>query len=138
MSSVSRAVRSCLNSGMAAIVRMLWSRSESLMIRTRRSLAIATSILRIEAACWASLVSNLMRSSLVTPSTMAVMSLPNSRLEVVERDAGVLDGVVEQGGGHGDVVEPEVGDDPGHRERVLDVGLAGTAVLAAVGLREVR
>ena len=104
------------------------------MIRTRRSLAIATSILRIEAACWASLVSNLMRSSLVTPSTMAVTSLPKSRLEVVEGDAGVLDGVVEQGGGHGDVVEAEVGDDPGHRQRVLDVGLARPPVLPAVGL----
>ena len=57
------------------------------------------------------------------------------RLEVVEGDAGVLHGVVEERGGHGDVVEPEVGHDPGHRERVLDVGLARPPVLAAVGLR---
>ncbi len=78
MSRVSRAVRSCLCSGMAAMVRMLWRRSESLMMRTRRSLAMATSIFRIDAACWASLVSNLMRSSLVTPSTMAVTSAPKS------------------------------------------------------------
>ena len=56
-------------------------------------------------------------------------------LEVVEGDAGVLDGVVQQGGGHGDVVEPEVGDDPGDGEGVLDVGLARPPVLPAVGLR---
>ena len=37
------------------MVRMLCSRSASLMISTRRSRAIATSILRIVAACCASL-----------------------------------------------------------------------------------
>jgi hypothetical protein len=42
------------------------------------SLAMATSILRIVAACCASLESNLTRSSLVTPSTMAATSSPNS------------------------------------------------------------
>ena len=50
---------------------MLWSRSASLMISTRQSLAMATNILRTVAACWASLESNWRRSSLVTPSTMA-------------------------------------------------------------------
>ena len=127
-------MRSCFHAGSAASVRMLCSRSASLMIRTRRSLAIATSILRIVAACWASLESNLMRSSLVTPSTMPATSGPNSAVDVVERDAGVLDRVVQQRGGDGDVVEPEVGDDRGHRERVVDVGLARLADLAAVGV----
>ena len=37
---------------------MLWSRSDSLMMRTRTSFAIATSILRIVAACCSSLESN--------------------------------------------------------------------------------
>ena len=64
---------------------MLWSRSASLMIRTRTSLAIATSILRIVAACWASFESNWMRSSLVTPSTMAATAGPKSRLDVGRR-----------------------------------------------------
>ncbi len=77
MSSVSWAVRSCFQAGMAATVRMLCSRSDSLMISTRRSLAMATSILRTVAACWASFESNLRRSSLVTPSTMAATSGPN-------------------------------------------------------------
>ncbi len=78
MSSVSWAVRSCFQAGIAAMVRMLWRRSDSLMIRTRRSFAIATSILRMVAACCASFESNLSRSSLVTPSTMAATSAPNS------------------------------------------------------------
>ena len=61
------------------MVRMLCSRSASLMIRTRRSRAMATSILRMVAACWASRESNWTRSSLVTPSTMAATSLPKAR-----------------------------------------------------------
>ena len=39
---------------------------------------MATSILRMVAACWASVDSNSSRSSLVTPSTMAATSAPNS------------------------------------------------------------
>ena len=64
--------------GSDAIVRMLCRRSASLISRTRTSLAIATSILRIVAACCASLESNSSRSSLVTPSTIAPTSSPNS------------------------------------------------------------
>ena len=78
-------MRRCLNSGSDAIVRMLWSRSASLMSRTRMSLAIATSILRSVAACWASLESNWSRSSLVTPSTMAATSAPKLALDVARR-----------------------------------------------------
>jgi hypothetical protein len=46
------------------------------MMSTRRSRAIATSILRIVAACCASLESNCRRSNLVTPSTIAATSAP--------------------------------------------------------------
>ena len=53
MSSVSWEVRFCFHSGMAAIVRMLWSRSASLMMMTRGSRAMAMSILRKVAACCA-------------------------------------------------------------------------------------
>ena len=42
------------------------------------SFAIATSILRMLAACWASLESKCTRSSLVTPSTIDETSGPNS------------------------------------------------------------
>ncbi len=48
------------------------------MISTLQSLAMATSILRTVAACWASFESNWSRSSLVTPSTMRATAGPNS------------------------------------------------------------
>ena len=57
---------------------MLCSLSASLMMSTRRSLAIATSILRSEAAWWRSRVVNSTRSSLVTPSTILATSAPKS------------------------------------------------------------
>ncbi|CAB4630525.1 unannotated protein [freshwater metagenome] len=75
---VSLAIRCCFSTGIAAIVLMLCKRSANLMIRTRKSLAIATSILRIVAACCSSFESNCRRSSLVTPSTIAATSLPKS------------------------------------------------------------
>ncbi len=78
MSRVSCAVRVCRAAGSAAIVRMLCNRSASLMTRTRRSFAIATSILRSVAACWASFESKWTRSSFVTPSTIAAASAPKS------------------------------------------------------------
>jgi hypothetical protein len=58
--------------------------------------AIATSILRIVAACWASFESNWSRSSLVTPSTICRDLGPEALLDVGERDLGVLDRVVQQ------------------------------------------
>ncbi len=97
------------------------------------SFAIATSILRSVAACCASLESNWSRSSLVTPSTMAATSGPNSLLQVLVGDGGVLDRVVEQRGCDRDVVETEVGEDHRHPERVRDVRLAGAAHLVGVG-----
>ena len=77
MSSVSCAMRYCFSDGTPPMVRMLCSRSASLMISTRMSRAIATSILRIVAACCASFESKWMRSSLVTPSTIVATSAPN-------------------------------------------------------------
>ena len=47
---------------------------------------------------------------------------------------GVLDRVVEQRGGDGDVVEAEVGEDQRHAERVGDVGLPRAADLLGVGV----
>src|SRR6516165_476420 len=79
MSIVSWAMRACFHSGRAASVRMLWRRSASLMMRTRRSFAIATSILRMVAACCSSFESKRRRSSLVTPSTISAISVPKSR-----------------------------------------------------------
>ena len=132
MSSVSCAMRRCFASGSDAIVRMLCSRSASLISRTRTSLAIATSILRIVAACCASLESNSSRSSLVTPSTIAADVVAELVDEVVERERGVLDRVVQQRARERDVVEAEIGEDHRDAERVRDVRVAGAAHLVAV------
>ena len=55
-------------------------------------------------------------------------------LKFLETDHRVLDGVVKQSGGDGDVVEALTGNDGGHRHRMADVRLARLAVLAAVRL----
>ncbi len=49
---------------------------------------------------------------------------PELALHVVERDRGVFDRVMEQGGRHRGLVEPELGDDARHRDGVVDVALA--------------
>ena len=54
--------------------------------------------------------------------------------DVGQGDVGVLHRVVEEGGGDRHVVEPEAGQDAGHRQRVADVGVAGAAHLVLVGL----
>ncbi len=113
-------------------MRMLCSRSASLMTSTRGSRAIATTILRIVSALAAS--PNLTLSSLVTPSTRWATSAPKSPLDVVERVAGVLDGVVQQRGDQRGGVHAQLGQDRRHRERVGDVRVAGLAQLAAVVL----
>ena len=48
------------------------------------------------------------------------------------RDAGVLDGVVQQRRGDRGLVEPQVGRDVGHRDGVGHVGLTGSTELALV------
>ena len=99
MSRVSWAERFWFASGMAASVRMLCSRSPSFMSRTRGSLAMATSILRIVAAWAAARESKETRSSLVTPSTIWATTGPKSASISASGQRGVLDRVVQQGGG---------------------------------------
>ena len=111
-------------------MRMLCSRSASLMTSTRGSRAIATIILRIVSASAASPYLTL--SSLVTPSTRCATSAPKSRLTSLQRVAGVLDRVVQQGGDQRGGVHAELGQDRGHRQRVGDVRVAALAQLAAV------
>ncbi len=53
---------------------------------------------------------------------------------VLQGDRRVLDDVVQQRGGQRHVVEAELGEDRGHRDRVADVGLARLADLAAVAV----
>ena len=49
-------------------------------------------------------------------------------------DAGVLNDVVQDGGDEGAGVHAHLGQDPGHRQRMVDVGFARHAHLAIVGL----
>jgi hypothetical protein len=48
---------------------------------------------------------------------------PELLADVVDLDAGVLHGIVEERGGDGDVIADELGHDGGHRDGVMDVGL---------------
>ena len=54
-------------------------------------------------------------------------------VELLQGDDGVLDRVVQERGGDGDVVHPVAGDDAGDRERMGDVGLTRPAQLTLVG-----
>jgi hypothetical protein len=60
--------------------------------------------------------------------------LAEQLLELLHRRRGVLDAVVQEPGAHARHVELQLGDDPGHRQRVGDVRVPGAAGLALVGL----
>ena len=64
---------------------------------------------------------------------MAATSSPNVADQSLEVDAGVLDRVVQQGGGDGDVVETEPGHDRGHRDGVVMYASPDWRTLLAVG-----
>ena len=58
---------------------------------------------------------------------------PEGPVDLLQRRGRVLDGVVQHGSHDGRRVEPEVGQDPGHLERMRDVGVArGGPLLVAV------
>ena len=59
--------------------------------------------------------------------------LAEGLLDRLERQPGVLHGVVQEGGGHGLLVEAELGHDRRHGDRVRDVGLARAPELPLVG-----
>jgi hypothetical protein len=89
---------------------------------------MARSILRKLSACRSSLDANCSVDSLVTPSTTCATCSPN----LLDGVRGVLDDVVEQAGRDGHDVEPHVGQQIGHFERMDQVGLAGSADLSLV------
>ncbi len=76
ISIVSRAMRARLSGAIASIVRMLCSRSHSLIRITRTSRDIASSILRNDSAWPSSRVENCSLSSLVRPSTRSAAGEP--------------------------------------------------------------
>ena len=113
--------------GSAAIVRMLCSRSASLMMQDpqvlghrHEHLAHRRGLLRLLGVE----LEPVELGDAVDDARRRRRRTRGSRSS--EGDAGVLDRVVQQRGGDRDVVEAEVGDDRGHGERVGDVGLAAT------------
>lgn len=56
--------------------------------------------------------------------------------ELLDGHLALLNAVVQQTGASRRDVEPELGDDPGDRQRMDNVGDPGLAALAAVGLRD--
>src|SRR3972149_4842450 len=129
-----RASRLC-----APSVRMLCRRSASLIMITRRSRDIATSILRklSAAASWRS--RNFSLSSLVTPSTSSATASPNSAASA-SRVSGVSSLGACRGGGVSASPAPpgpaparaELAQHLGHRHRVGDIGLTRLARLPSV------
>ena len=98
------------------------------------SFDIAISIFR-KFSAWRSLADlNSSFEILVRPSTRKATSSPNRRRSSSTRREGVLDRVVEQAGGDRHRVEPHLGEDARHLERVDQVGLAGEPLLALVDL----
>ena len=71
----------------------------------------------------------------MTPSTSFAISSPNSARIVLDLDAGVLDGVVEERGGDRRLVQPQAGEDLRRAPRVVDELLARAAQLAVVRVR---
>ena len=122
---------------MCSSVRMLCRRSASLTSSTRMSLEMASSSLRKFSACSAFLVTRSSFLILVRPSTSAPISRAEQRVDLAARGVGVLDGVVQQRGGDGGVVEPHLGEDGGDFERMGEEGSAGGPLLVAMRLHGV-
>ena len=111
---------------------MLCSRSASLTISTRTSLEMARMNLRRFSAWRVCSAVSSSRDSLVTPSTSSPISSPNSSVDLVAGDRGVLDHVVQQGGDDGRGVQPVFGQDAGDLDRMGEIGVARGARLRAV------
>ena len=133
ISSVSRDLYMRRSSRNDDSVRMLCRRSASLMTMTRMSLLMATSILRMVAACSSVSEPTSMRVILVTPSTSWRTSSPNSSCTTFSRDIGVLDRVVQERGAHRLGVHAKVGQYYANLDGVHDEGFARLAQLPLVG-----
>ena len=127
-------MRVLLLGGSAPSVRMLWSRSASLMSTTRMSSAIARNILRMFSACCCSWLSVLNLESFVTPSTRWATSTPKRS----SRSASVYS--VSSGMSCSSAAWTATGSRPSSaricrdRERMGDVRLAARALLAGMRL----
>ncbi len=134
MSSVSRAMASWRSGLRCSRVRMLCSRSASLISTTRTSVTMASSILRTFSAWRSSRLANWILSILVTPSTMWATWSPKPGFDLFAGGGRVLHGVVQQAGSDGRCVHLHLGENLGHFKRMNDVRLAGGAHLALMML----
>ncbi len=133
MSSVSSAVRRRASGGRYSSVRMLCSRSASLISSTRTSSAMARRSLRRFSACLASLETRSSFFSLVRPSTSSADLVAEQAVDLGAGGVGILDRVVQQRRRDGGVVELQVGEDRGDFERMREIGIARGPLLLAMG-----
>ena len=110
-------------------VRMLWSRSASLMRTTRTSSAIARNIFRMFSACCCSWCGGGELGQLGHAVDEACDFRAEALLDLGEAVVGVLGDVVEERRLDGDRVEAEVGEDLGRGDRMRDERLARCPVL---------
>ena len=120
-----------------ASVRMLCRRSASLTSSTRTSSAIASSSLRRFSACLASLVTRSSFLQLGQALDQRADLLAEQLVDLGAGRLGILDGVVQQRGDDGGVVELEIGQDRRDFERMREIGIAGGALLLAMRLHGV-
>ena len=137
MSSVSSAVRRRASGGRCSSVRMLCSRSASLISSTRTSSAMASSSLRRFSACLASLRDQFEPLQLGQALDQHADVVAEHPVDLGAGGVGILDGVVQQRRGDGGVVELEVGEDRGDFQRVREIRIAGGALLLAMRLHGV-
>ena len=137
MSSVSSAMRRRPSGGMWWSVRMLCSRSASLISSTRTSSAMASRSLRRFSACLASRETRSSFFSLVRPSTKCADIRAEDLVDLRARGRRVFDRVVQQRRRDGRVVELEVGQDRRDFKRMGEIRIAGGALLLAVRLHGV-
>ena len=74
---------------------------------------------------------------MVRPSTRRADIAPEQAVDLGAGGLGVLDGIVQQRGSDGRVVELEVGQDRRDFDRMGEIGIAGRTPLLAVGLHGV-
>ena len=96
------------------------------------SRAMATTILRTVSAALDAAVGDLVQLGHAVDQRGDLLA--ELRAQVGQRVAGVLHGVVQEGGGQGRPGHAQVGQDLGHRQRVGDVGLTRAALLLPVQL----
>ena len=122
----------CRSGGRCCSVRMLCSRSASLMRTTRMSSTMASIILRTFSAWRSSRVCKIDLADLGDALDDVRHLVAEFLFDFLDRHRGVFDQVVQQAGGDGDGVQLHLRQHAGHFQRVHQVGLAGSPGLSGV------